>query len=221
MNLAFSSFEPITTKSGINVLDVADPKLYFDLIRGFKDEVDTLHLSDDDWKLMVTNKISYWLGDPMLDLDLNKIFMKKILGRFSELIGDDWAKLADEARMLNTHILEESYLLDIPLEVAPVMNVESVLKNSGLLLSLETLSDPYAKMEALIKVTSEINEERVLVLTNVSHYLNVTQLCQLEKVVTDAGTQLLLIEFSNCNRRDFFKDCCYTYIDEDFVDWRE
>ncbi|MGV0168475.1 type II-A CRISPR-associated protein Csn2 [Furfurilactobacillus sp. WILCCON 0119] len=221
MNLAFESFEPINVKSGrVTVVDVASPQHYLELITGFKDDTDQLHVSADDWELAQTSKLSYWLGDPMLELDLNKVFMKMVLARLSVLATDEWSQLADEVRIVKTHVLETSYLLDLPLEVSSSLSLEAVIKSAGLTIPEHVNQDPYVKMETLIKIITEINEQRMLVLTNVSHYLNVTQFCQLAEVVADAQVPLLLIEFSNCNRRTMFEKCDYIYIDKDFVDWR-
>lgn len=165
-------------------------------------------------------KLCEWTGDLMLDVDLDKLLLRKVLLHFGTVIGDEWSIMADEARQLNTHVLEASYLMDLPLEVKPILDVETVLKNTGLSFSDDVSKDPYAKIEALIKSFSEINEHRIIVQTNLSHYLNVTQFCQLEELVETMGTQLLLIEFSDRDRHELFKKCDYTFIDADFVDWR-
>ncbi|MYV17789.1 type II-A CRISPR-associated protein Csn2 [Furfurilactobacillus milii] len=221
MNLAFASFKPFTLKdSTISVIDVASSNLYLKLIQSFRDEIDFVHVSDKEWKLLPVTKLCEWTGDLILDVNLDKLLLRKVLLHFGTVIGDEWSNMADEARQLNTHVLEASYLMDLPLEVKPILDVETVLKNTGLSFSDDVSKDPYAKIEALIKTFSEINEHRIIVQTNLSHYLNVTQFCQLEELVETIGTQLLLIEFSDRDRHELFKQCDYTFIDADFVDWR-
>ena len=56
---------------------------------------------------------------------------------------------------------------------------------------------------------------------NISHYLDVESLSKLLDQVKNTSLELLLIEFSDVERRKFFEKCQYIYIDRDFMDSRE
>ncbi|KRK75446.1 hypothetical protein FD30_GL002017 [Levilactobacillus namurensis DSM 19117] len=64
-----------------------------------------------------------------------------------------------------------------------------------------------------------MHDQRLTVLTNVSHYLQVPQLEALGKVVAEADLPVIIIEFSETRQVNYFKSCQYYYIDRDFVLW--
>ena len=37
----------------------------------------------------------------------------------------------------------------------------------------------------------------------------------------DLGATVIVIEYSEINRMEKFKNSCYYYVDEDLVDWRD
>lgn len=221
MNLTYYGFEPFeVAASKITVMDVGTPKLYRDLILGLRDGADTISLSNEDFESVLLSKSIQWYGDPMLTVDLNGLFQRNLQAQLEKLVDDaQVVKISDDIRALMTEVLSASYMMDVPLELPEIPELKKLIKFSGIQLSPEVGNDAYGIIEALIKVVIELGDHRMIVLTNVSHYLSVNQLQSLVRLMATVDLPLLLIEFSDSHRVEYFQGCEYHYIDRDFVLW--
>ncbi|MGK4178621.1 type II-A CRISPR-associated protein Csn2 [Lapidilactobacillus dextrinicus] len=82
-------------------------------------------------------------------------------------------------------------------------------------------TQPYDIIETVLKCASELNERSILVLTNVHQYLSVSQFQELVRLIETLDLSTLLIEFSEKKKSDYYENCRYYYIDQDFIDWRQ
>lgn len=221
MNLTYYGFEPFeVAASKVTVMDVGTPKLYRDLVLGLRDGADTISLSNEDFESVLLSKSIEWYGDPMLTVDLNSLFQRKLQAQLEKLVDDaQVVKISDDVRTLMTEVLSAGYMMDVPLELPEIPELKKLIKFSGIQLSPEVADDAYGIIEALIKVVIELGDHRMIVLTNVSHYLSVNQLQSLVRLMTTVDLPLLLIEFSDSRRVEYFQGCEYHYIDKDFVLW--
>lgn len=221
MNFAYYSFPPFAVRAGkVTVVDTAVQRIYQDLSLGFQDKLDTVKMSDDDFDSIIVKKGAQWYGDPMLTVDLNSLFQRKLQTQLIKLLADDQiVALSDGLRELLSKLLEDSYLMDVPLEMPEIPELAKLVKLSGIQVTAGSVDDAYAIIESLIKVLIELNDQRMIVLTNVSHYLQVSQLQSLVRFMSNTDLPLLLIEFSPNQRKEYFTDCDYHYIDGDFVLW--
>lgn len=221
MNFAYYSFPPFAVRSSkVTVVDTAVQRIYQDLSLGFQDKLDTVKLSDDSFDSVTVKNGAQWYGDPMLTVDLNSLFQRKLQTQLIKLLADDQVvALSDGLRELLSKLLEDSYLMDVPLEMPEIPELAKLVKLSGIQVTTGPVDDAYAIIESLIKVLIELNDKRMLVLTNVSHYLQVSQLQSLVRFMANTDLPLLLIEFSSSQRKEYFTDCDYHYIDSDFVLW--
>lgn len=221
MNFAYYSFPPFTVRSSkVTVVDTAVQRIYQDLSLGFQDKLDTVKLSDDSFDAVIVKNGAQWYGDPMLTVDLNSLFQRKLQTQLIKLLADDQVvALSDGLRELLSKLLEDSYLMDVPLEMPEIPELAKLVKFSGIQVTTGPVDDAYAIIESLIKVLIELNDKRMLVLTNVSHYLQVSQLQSLVRFMVNTDLPLLLIEFSSSQRKEYFTGCDYHYIDSDFVLW--
>ncbi|QMU07712.1 type II-A CRISPR-associated protein Csn2 [Levilactobacillus suantsaii] len=221
MKLTYYGYQPFDVQPGeITVLATAAPKIYHDLVIGLRDDMDTVRLASDDFELLKHSQASHWYGDPVLEIDLNKIFQRKLQDLFLKSLSEKQVvQLTDDWQRIITQILGDSYLLDVPLNVPETPALAKLVKLSGLQLEESVNREPYGILETLIKTLVELNDQKMVVLTNISHYLQVPRLKMLRKVVATTYLPVLDIEFSENRQKDYFKECRYHFIDHDFILW--
>lgn len=223
MNLTYYPFAPFKIEAGkINILDFGNSKMYFDFCQGFSDHTDLIRVSNEDLELLTTSSQCSWYGDLMLSVDLNRLFLKKIQARLIELLSEEQqVALLDQSRTVVSSVMDVSFLLDLPIEVSELPDVEKVMKFVGIDFPKDVTTNPSAVLETLVQTHLELGIEKSIVLTNVSHYLNCEQLQHIEQLVQHLGVTVIVIEYSESNRMEKFQDSCYYYVDEDLVDWRD
>lgn len=222
MNITYYPFKPFKIESNkVNILDIGNSKMYFDICRGFSESADTIKISNDDFEIQDCGKQCSWYGDLMFSVDLNKLFLRKIQQRLMVLMSDEQqVALLDRSREVVSEVTDVSFLMDLPLEVNSLPDLEKIMKFVGLSFPAELASNPYAILETLVQTQVELGIKRQLVLTNISHYLSNKQFSDLSHLVSDLNATVIDIEFSETGRAEKFVDACYYYVDEDFVDWR-
>ncbi|MFD1429385.1 type II-A CRISPR-associated protein Csn2 [Lacticaseibacillus mingshuiensis] len=220
--LTYFPYAPITLLPGkATVVDTASPRVYMDLLDGIRQEKDILVFANEQTKVVDTSKAATWYGDILLEVDLDKLFQRLIIKQLLAVISDEsTVKLIDEAKEMLRLVLESSFNLDIPLDVSLTPTLENIVKFSGLSFSPETKADPYATLEVLLRTLVELENVKIPVLTNLSHYLDVNQLNQLAGLVAGTGMAVLDIEFSSISRHSLFEECQYIWIDSEFNDSR-
>lgn len=222
MNITYYPFEPFKIEDHrVNILDVGNAKMYFELCQGFRDLTDVVHISDDNFALQVCSKQCSWYGDLMLSVDLNKLFLRKIQQRMLELMSDEQqVALLDQSRTVVNKVTDASFLLDLPLEIDTLPDLEKIIKFTGIGFQPSLSGDPFAILQTLIQTHVELGIDKKVVLTNVSHYISREQFITLSEITSDLGVTIVIIEFSELNRMDKFQNACYYYVDSDLVDWR-
>lgn len=222
MKIVSYPFEPFALKTGqINVISTGSVLFYRRLIAMLREEDDEVKLVDDEGGIAEVAKSVLLLGDAGILPDLNDIFLKPVLKHVSEEISNDlMAKLIDETREIATAVLESSYEMDIPVDIMPITTVAMMLKLSGIRIMPTANQSIYAKIESVIRISRELSDKRLIVLTNVSHYLEREELSALVEQVEGTKLHLLFIEFSETANAEWYSDCCYSYVDSDMVDFR-
>ena len=221
MNVTYYSFPPFSVQPGkITVIDTGSQRVYRELTAGVQGKADTVKVSDDNFASVPAKRGAQWFGEPMVTLDLNELFQRKLQTKLVKLLADDQTvKLADGLRELLSQMLADSYLMDVPMELPTMPEIAKLVKFSGIQLAPDIQENPYGIIETLVKVLLELHDQHIIVLTNVSHYLQVSQLGMLVRFMANVDLPFLLIEFSATRRKDYFKECDYHYIDSDFVLW--
>lgn len=221
MKLTYYGYRPFDIASGkLTVLATAAPKIYRDLVMGLRGDTESVRLATDDFDLLNNQRDAHWYGDPLLEIDLNGLFQRKLQAQLLKTLSNQQVvQLTGDWQQLLTQILGTSYLMDVPMAVPETPELVKLIKLSGLRLAEDSTQTPYAILETLIKTLEELHDQRLTVLTNVSHYLQVPQLEALGKVVAEADLTVIVIEFSETRQVNYFKSCQYYYIDRDFVLW--
>lgn len=223
MNLTYYPFKPFKIETGkINILDVGNSKMYFDICQAFNDRADTIHISDDDLKLQAVGSQCSWYGDLMLSVDLNRLFLKKVQQRLIDLMAEEQqVALLESSGKVVSQALDVSFLMDLPLEVAALPDVEKIMKFVGINFPADLNGNPLAILETLIQTHVELGIQKAVVLTNVSHYISASQLMTLATLVKELNTTIFIIEYSESRRVEKYPKACYYYVDEDLIDWRD
>ncbi|PTM21104.1 type II-A CRISPR-associated protein Csn2 [Lactobacillus sp. PFC-70] len=221
MNLTYFSLPSFRVDPGkIKTIDTAVPRIYQDFCQGLQDKGEEIRVSNDDFESLRLTKSINWYGDPFLSINLNQLFQRKLQARVEQAMTQEQiVQLSDNLRQLLGTILSDSYLMDVPLELPESPDISKLIKFSGLQVDMTAQVTAYDILETLIKIQMELGDHRVIAVTNLSHYLNADQLNQLVRLVATTDLSIVIIEFSFCNRREFFSKCDYSYIDSDFVIW--
>ncbi|AUI77283.1 type II-A CRISPR-associated protein Csn2 [Lactiplantibacillus pentosus] len=223
MNLTYYPFPPFKINTGqVNILDIGNSQMYADICQGFRDRTDDLRVSNDNLELQTMSSQCSWYGDLMLSVDLNRLFMKKIQTQIIKLMADEQqVAVLDQSRAMIAKVMEASFLLDLPLDVEEAPGLDQALKFAGIHFPTDLTHNPSAVLEALVQTHVELGLKQCPVMTNVSHYLNPEQWAVFEQQVADLDITVIIIEYSETNRMEKFKNCCYYYVDEDLADWRD
>ncbi|MFB9769182.1 type II-A CRISPR-associated protein Csn2 [Lactiplantibacillus modestisalitolerans] len=222
MNITYYPFKPFEVKANqFNVFDIGHSKMYYDFCRGFQDSADTLCTSDDNFHVKTVTSQYSWYGDLMLSVDLNKLFLRKIQHRIIDIMAEEQRiDLIDQSRKIISQVSDISFLMDLPLEISDLPNIDQVIKFAGISFPSDLKAHPEMMLETLIQTHVELGSKKTIVLTNVSHYITFQQLQKVKQVLQELNATVILIEYSECSRKDKFNVPCYYYVDEDLVDWR-
>lgn len=223
MNITYFPFKPFHIEPNkINVLDLGNSKMYTDFYRGLTDQADVIHVSNDDFETKTVVSQCSWYGDLMLSVNLDRLFLKKIQQRLIDLMADEEkVALIDHGREVVSKVTDASFLMNLPLEVTDIPDIEKIMKFVGLHFSADLPKEPAAILETLIRTHAELGIKKAVVLTNVNHYLTTIELMKLSQLIRELCVTVIVIEYSETNRVENFQDACYYYIDEDLVDWRD
>lgn len=214
MNLAYYPFQLITTKpSVITVIDTGLPKVLLDLVQAFRNDDDGIVLSNEQMQIQELRKASLWIGDPVLEMDLDKLFQRLIIKKVSQLIEDQrLIELIEQSQRLAMSLLREPLLSELPVTVEPGGKLEQIMKYCNVHFDEEVLTEPFSKVEAAIQTLAKLEEKRLVIFTNISHYLDVDSLNKLLDQVKDTSLELLLIEFSDVERGKFLRNASISIL---------
>ncbi|ANZ60991.1 type II-A CRISPR-associated protein Csn2 [Secundilactobacillus paracollinoides] len=221
MNLTYYSLKPISIKRKcLTVIDIGNVKVYWDFIQGLNELNDSIKTSTDDLELKDPHQLCTFYGD-LLTLDLNKVFERKVSQHVvDEMSQEEQVKLIDMVQGLNSQLLNDLFVFDLPLMVE-IPSITDIIKLLGLRLDSEVIKSPFEKTETLIKVLVELGIDRTPIILNASHYLTKKDINQFCQVISYTDLSCIFIEFSENQRKSLFENADYYYIDPDFMLWHK
>ena len=174
MNLAYYPFQLITTKpSEVTVIDTASPKVLTDLIEALRNDLDKVVLSNDQLEPQEIRKASLWIGDPRLELARDNLFQRLISSRRELLMENQrLVELIDQSQQMAMDLLQDPFLSDLPVTVEPGGKLEQIMKYCNVHFDEAVTTESTSKIEALIQTLTKLGEKKLVILTNVSHYLS-------------------------------------------------
>ena len=208
-------------KGQITVLELGSSILNRKVVSYFVDDTEEVQLFDNDNHPLRPIKDVLWMGNPAYGVDYNLSFTKIVTKQMLSFMDDQTkVKIVDAERELARLVVEASFNLDVPLEVKNGATLESIFKFVGLHFEVPDVLSICAKSELLFNILKETNSSKLVVLTDVSHFVDEQEFASLVEQVINSELNVLLIEFSDVSRRALFSECRYYYVDRDLVDFR-
>lgn len=223
MILTYYPSQPIKLQEKkLTLLQTNNRKFYCDLLLTFQDLGDQVTFSDDDFHLLDCEKSICWLGDVFINSEINKYLQVQLIKKLiNQLDEEERNKLSELDRRLKAKVLDASFRFDLSLTVDNQCDFTKLIKYCGLSFVPEIKQDAYDIISTVIKSLSELNDSRMVVLKDADHYLGVSQLEELVRLVNTLGKTVLLVSFSEINCGEKIHECDYYYVDEDFEVWKQ
>ncbi|MDK1735392.1 type II-A CRISPR-associated protein Csn2 [Dellaglioa algida] len=221
MKITLYPYQPFEIKSHkITVFSTSSAEVYTKMIAGIKEQQDVVKVSDDQYQVMEITKAIIFGGE-VSTIDLNKLFQsrltKKIIGDLSD---GQIQKLNQLDTEMRTAILDIAFMYDISLDVNQEWDIARTIKFFNLTFSNVVQGNSYGIIESIVLTASELNETKIIVLMNVSHYLSISQFNELVRLVATLDVKLFIIEFSEIIYAKKYQNCRYYHIDNDYIEWR-
>lgn len=222
MNLTYYPEKPICfAENKLTLLETNNRKFYCDLLLSLQDLDSGIIYSDDQFSLLEPKRAVCWLEDVFVNNDLNRLFQSQMQKRLSnELDSSERNTLLELDRQLKSQVFDASFRFDLPLKIDNQCDFTKLIKYCGVSFTEQIKRDPYAIISSVIKTAAELNEKRTLVLKDAQHYLSVSQLTELVRLVNTLEITVLLISFSEIDCGDNYRECDYYYVDQDFETWK-
>ncbi|MBN7274377.1 type II-A CRISPR-associated protein Csn2 [Ligilactobacillus pobuzihii] len=221
MKFSYSTHKPFKIESGrINVIATDNQVVYKDLILGLKDQNELLKVFNDDLDLVEISKAFDWLGDLMIQKDINKRYMPEIVKKlFSSMPAQQRNRIHEATTNLDNAIQESLYLANLPVKVTYDFDLKKAMKFTDAHINQKILDDPCDIIKTVIRIHEMCDLKSCLAICNVAHYILTDQIKELSEFLQDVNQSILLIEFTDMSQSNFYSDCNFYYIDKDFVDW--
>ena len=221
MKLSYQGFEPVQIDAGkVTVIATNNPLVYKDLILGVKDYNEKIRAYDDDYNLISNDEAFDFDGDILVNHDLDKRYRTELINKIVAGISpDNLNAISKKSHELFTLLQESLFMTDVPLEVSYDGDLKRLLRYANIHLHPMILNDPYAIIESDLKLHIESDDNSCIVFNNLASYMTQEQFVDLLYVNQQIGTKVLLIEFSEISKKDYYTNCNYYYIDNDFIGW--
>lgn len=221
MILSYTSHKEIKLQeSGLKIIATKSPIAYRDLVQGFQGNKSVLVCSDDKYNELEIDKTFDFVGDVLLTKNIIEGYMPHIIKEYIQNLDEvNRNKILSAYHNLES-ILQDSLLLeDLPLEIDFNQDLKKLLKAENLHLDLKLMNEPYAIMEAILRIHQVCQINSIPVVCNLANYIDSQQINELSNLVNQMHLILLLIEFSDKNLFTIPNNSEFFYIDEDLVDW--
>ena len=200
------------------VIGTNNPNVYTDLNLGFQGRKDCLKLIDDNSHTIQINKIVDFEGNI---LDNEKLFdrykkpiVNQIIGSLSE---EQLQKIL--IKQSEIHTLAEQILNDNQeMAINNLCDVKKVFSTKNIDFTVFQSSNPYDIIKEDIKLHTRYFSDKILVVSNLSHYLLKDDLLKIQNQLSKSDISILDIDFFELNNSNFYSNCNY-YIDNDFETW--
>lgn len=221
MKISYAAHKEIELSSKRpTVIATNNPAVYHDFIVGLSSFNDKVKLFDDAFESLEVKDAIDWQGDVGLSDGVSEKYSSGIYKQLEAVLNDDQRKsITDINSQLYTCVQKCLFMIDLPLEVTCDWDLKKLFKYCKIHFNADTMQNPYAIIESIIKIHLECGLKSAVGLTNVAHYLNQQQLTDLSKLTSSTAISTLLVEFTDMKSQELYTNCDFYYIDEDFVDW--
>lgn len=208
------------TKPGINAIATLNPQVYRQLITGLQQDDDNVQLFDSTARQVYVAKAINFVGDVWLNqatvLDNMTPVLNYVAAQFTpnerDEINRGWQKMSQI-------VMDNLLKVDLPLMINDECSMKRILKSVSLNFERSIVATPYDIIELAVKVQQLCMAPRVLVVSNLAHYLTKKEMAELLQLTLGTQTTILTIEFTppRIPALDAVHLC--GYIDDDLIDW--
>ena len=216
--LIYYPLKPFEIKEGLNFISIEPKNILFNFITGLQVDDDSLTVVKNETIINKKQDILF-IGDVTNDFDLNhvysKIAEKRMMGLMSETDIKEIITLNSKMEsFLNQFIINNN----LPLISEKHFDLDRILKNQNFKIEEKVMNTAYDKIQNVIDIASEFNDERLLVFTNACKYLakeqvdylsNNIKLQEITVVFIEASTKKMTAESATSSH----------FIDNDFIEF--
>jgi CRISPR type II-A-associated protein Csn2 len=223
MIFTYKSHEPVNIMSGkVSVVATNSPIVFNDLIssiNGFKNEV---HLMSEQYKDLDLGKSIDFDSDLFITHELYKKYGRNIVSSVVDNFTDDTKSKVNKQIQQTFSILQEAlFMTDLPIRLDYDDNVKRFLKYCRPQFDFGSVDDPYDIIINDLKIHLECGMSSVPCFNNVNNFMEMSDFQNIVSEVELLQVPILLIEFTENNNKQFYKNSQYLFIDKDFVDWKD
>lgn len=208
--------EPMPLKMGLNIISIEHQNLFFEIVQSMRLTESKLIFSRDD-EIDETRKYINFIGDISSEIDLEKMYSKDVnkllISSLDENQLRELNELDSKINLIYTNAIVES---NLPISITLDFDLESLVKFKKIKIDVPIAETAYDKIQGIVDVASELNDNRLLVFTNVYQYLNQGQIDYLAENLKLQERYVLFLERSS-SRLNANEVASSYFIDQDFV----
>lgn len=220
MNLTVYPYQPFEIYNHeINILGTDNPGFYEELMHLVLTKDDRLRFSNEFFQNIETGKVYNFMGDLLIDVDLNHLFLNKIYTTLEQQLDDTQRiHIDDMSRKLVSAVQSLGYDMDVDLDINSTFQLPKLMKLCNLRINDSTIQTSLAKLETLVKIEIELGNTKLIVFNNLLSYLKISELLDVNEWMKSTNQTILDLEFMNL---DYIKSTGvnFKYIDYDFCEW--
>ncbi|MGN1283390.1 MAG: type II-A CRISPR-associated protein Csn2 [Limosilactobacillus sp.] len=222
MILSYKGHKAVSINPGkVTVIGTDNPTVFTEILNGLQGCNDFLTLVDDSYNQLEIDKFIDFDSEQLLTYKLYEKYSKKIISSLVKNIPfDSQSKINNEVRKLYSTIQEALFMTDLPIEIDYDGDLKRLLNYCHPKESLIDKTSPYDIIVNDLKIHLECNLKSITCFSNVANYLRQEDFCELLSEVQLLNISLLLVEFTEKSKRQFYKNADLLFIDQDFVDWK-
>lgn len=229
--LTLYPFEPFTFKTGFNNITVAQPRLFYDLVRGFqpitfssqpKGDHDTDATESSNSVLsrkgetIEVKKACLFLGDVIQVPELDRLFLKPALtDLITQLDDEDYQQLYSAYTVIHNVADKLCLSSSYPLEETADFNPSTLLGLCKFHFIQSDIHDAYDEIQTILDIAGALHLEKTLVTT---HLIQECSLNQIKYVINE--TKRLNLQLVDLELRDspfHLTDGENHFVDKDLV----
>lgn len=205
--------------SDLIIIGTNNPNVYTDLNLGLQGRRDCLKLIDDNSHTIRINKIVDFEGNILDNEKLFDKYKKTIISQIIESLSEEQLQeiLIKQSEI---HTLAEQILNDNQeMVINNLCDIKKIFSTKNIDFTVFQSSKPYDIIKEDIELHTKYFPDKVLVMTNMSHYLSKSNVLKIQKQLQKCNVSILNLDFFELNNSNFYMNCDY-YIDNDFEIWK-
>lgn len=204
--------------SDLTIIGTNNPNVYTDLSLGLQSRRDCLKLIDDNSHTIQINKIVDFEGDILNNEKLFDKYKKSIVNQTIDSLSEEQLQefLIKQSEI---HSLAEQILSNNQeMIINNLCDIKKVFSTKNIDFTVFQSSNPYDIIKEDIKLHTRYFSDKILVVSNLSHYLLKDDLLKVQNQLQKSNVSILDIDFFELNNSNFYSNYNY-YIDNDFETW--